>query len=73
MKESIKILEKLLSETTVSKYSTSAETMAARNILVKAIQLLNKQAALKNVDYVKSAGSPSEYFKSQKAKVNGNA
>jgi len=73
MKESIKILEKLLSETTVSNYSTSAEAMAARNILVKAIQLLNKQAALKNVDYVKSAGSSSEYFKSQKAKVNGNA
>ena len=67
MNDSIKILEKLLSETTLDKFHTSAEAMAARNILVKAIELLNKQAALKNV------GSAQDYFKSQKATINGNA
>ena len=67
MKDAIKILEKLLAETTVDKFPTSAEAMAARSVLVKAIAMLNEHAALKNVD------SAQDYFKSQKATTNGNA
>jgi hypothetical protein len=35
MKQAIKITEQLLSEITIDKYSSSAECMAARSILVK--------------------------------------
>ena len=57
MKQAIKITEQLLSETTISKYSSAAECMAARNILVKLLSRLNESPAISNAE---------EYFKRQK-------
>jgi len=60
MKQAIKITEQLLSETTISKYSSAAECMAARNVLVKLLSRLNEQPAINNAE---------EYFKKQKGGV----
>lgn len=60
MKQAIKITEQLLSETTIDKYSSSAECMAARSILVKLLSRLNEQPAINNAE---------EYFKRQKGEI----
>lgn len=57
MKQAIKITEQLLSETTISKYSSASECMAARNILVKLLSRLNEFPSINNAE---------EYFKKQK-------
>ena len=70
MKDAIKILEKLLAETTLDKFPTSTEVMAARSVLVKAIAVLNEHAALKNVKKTQQKLLTKEeweqYFKHQK-------
>ena len=58
MKQAIKITEQLLSETTIDKYSSSAE--CNRSILVKLLSRLNEQPAINNAE---------EYFKKQKGGV----
>ena len=70
MKEAIKILEKLLAETTISKFATVYEYNAARSALVKAIAVLNEHAALNNVKKTQQKEITreqwKEYFKHQK-------
>lgn len=58
MQQAIKILEDILEVTTMDKYYSGAECMAARNILNKAIGALTAAEKLKTED--------TEYFKHQK-------
>lgn len=65
MKQAIEIVEELLSETIMSKYHRGSECMAARNILVQALERLKSAEAQKAKDDV-------EYFKHQKDLLDGN-
>lgn len=65
MKQAIEIVEDLLSETVMSKYHRGSECMAARNILVQAIDRLKSREAQKAKDDF-------EYFKHQKDLLDGN-
>ena len=52
MQQAIKILEDILVTTTMSKYATGAECLAARNVLRKAIDSL-KEEENKKLEYFK--------------------
>lgn len=71
MKQAIEIVEDLLSETVMSKYHRGSECMAARNILVQAIERLKSKEAQKAKDNSAEL-LPSAYFKHQKDLLDGN-